>query len=195
MRELPTGTVTLLFADIERSTALLQELGPERYSAALAEYRRRVREGIAPHGGVEIDTEGDRFFAAFPSARQAVAGAAKIVEALSKSTLRARVGLHTGEPLVVDGEYSGIDVHQAARITDAGHGGQVLLSNSTRELLEPSVRVRDLGDHRLKDLGDPVRLYQLGEGDFPPLRSLNSTNLPVQPTPFIGRERELQDAA
>ena len=104
------------------------------------------------------------------------------------------MGLHTGEPLVVDGQYSGIDVHRAARIAAAGHGGQVLLSQSTRELIEDSVAVRDLGRHRLKDLGEPAHLYQLGDAEFPPLRTLDSTNLPVQPTPLIGRERELVEA-
>jgi predicted ATPase/class 3 adenylate cyclase len=195
MPELPTGTITLLFADIERSTALLQELGPERYGAALTEYRRLIRAAIASHDGVEVDTEGDSFFAAFPSVRQAVAGAADAQAALTKSNFHVRIGLHTGEPLIVDGGYSGMDVHRAARIGDAGHGEQVLLSQPTRDLLEPSVPVRDLGRHRLKDLGEPVRLFQLGETDFPPLRTLDSTNLPTQPTPLIGRERELEEAS
>jgi predicted ATPase/class 3 adenylate cyclase len=194
MRELPAGTITLLFADIEGSTALLQELGPERYGAALSDYRGLMRQVIASNGGVEVDTEGDSFFVAFPSARQAVAGAAEAQAALTKSTLRVRMGLHTGEPLVVNGHYSGMDVHRAARIAAAGHGGQVVLSQSTRELLEPGMPVRDLGRHRLKDLGEPLRLYQLGEVEHPPLRSLNSANLPIQPTPLIGRERELQEA-
>jgi predicted ATPase/class 3 adenylate cyclase len=194
MRELPTGTITLLFADIERSTALLQELGPERYGVALAEYRGLVRAVIAPRGGVEVDTEGDAFFVAFPSARQAVAAAAEVQTALAESRFRVRIGLHTGEPFEMEGYYSGIDVHRAARIAAAGHGGQVLVSQSTRELLEPSVSVHDLGLHRLKDLGEPVRLYQLGDDEFPPLRSLNSANLPIQATPLIGREQELEEA-
>jgi predicted ATPase len=194
MVELPIGTITLLFADIERSTALLQELGPELYGATIAEYRRLVREAIVAHGGVEVDTEGDGFFGSFPSVRQAISGAADAQAALSQRKLRVRMGLHTGEPLVIDGEYSGIDVHQAARIAAAGHGGQVLLSQATRELLEPSVPVRDLGRHRLRDLGEPVRLFQLGELEFPPLRSLNTTNLPIQSTPLVGRDRELQEA-
>jgi predicted ATPase/class 3 adenylate cyclase len=194
MAELPAGTITLLFADIERSTALLQKLGPERYGEALADYRRLLRDAVTERDGVEIGTEGDGFFAAFPSARQAVAGAVAAQEALAHSSLSVRMGLHTGEPLVVDGQYSGIDVHRAARIAAAGHGGQVLLSQSTRELIEDSVAVRDLGRHRLKDLGEPAHLHQLGDAEFPPLRSLDSTNLPVQHTPLIGRERELEEA-
>jgi predicted ATPase/class 3 adenylate cyclase len=194
MQELPTGTVTLLFGDIERSTALLQELGPEQYGATLAEYRKLVRDAIDLHGGVEVDTEGDGFFAAFPSARQAISGAREIQAALTDTRLRVRMGLHTGEPLVIEREYTGIDVHRAARVADAGHGGQIVLSQSTRDLIGPTERVRDLGRHRLKDLGEPIPVYQLGEEAFPPLRSLNSTNLPIQPTPLIGRERELQEA-
>jgi predicted ATPase/class 3 adenylate cyclase len=194
MRELPAGTVTLLFADIERSTTLLQQLGPERYGEALAEYRRLLHDAVTERDGVELGTEGDGFYAAFPSARQAIAGAVAAQEALARSSLSVRMGLHTGEPLVVDGQYSGIDVHRAARIAGAGHGGQVLLSHSTRELIGESVALRDLGRHRLKDLGEPAHLYQLGDAEFPPLRSLDSTNLPVQPTPLIGRERELEEA-
>jgi predicted ATPase/class 3 adenylate cyclase len=193
MQEFPTGTVTLLFGDIERSTALLQELGPERYGATLAEYRKLMRDAIDLHGGVEVDTEGDGFFAAFPSARQAIAGAREAQAALTDTRLRVRMGLHTGEPLVIEGEYTGIDVHRAARVADAGHGGQILLSQSTRDLIGPTEQVRDLGRHRLKDLGEPIPVYQLGAKSFPPLRSLNSTNLPIQPTPLIGRERELQE--
>jgi predicted ATPase len=142
---------------------------------------------------VEIGTEGDGFFATFPSARQALAAATAAQEALARNGLSVRMGLHTGEPLVVDEHYSGIDVHRAARIAAAGHGGQVLLSQSTYELLEESVAVRDLGRHRLKDLGDPEQLYQLGDAEFAPLRTLDST-IPSQPTPLIGRERELGEA-
>jgi predicted ATPase/class 3 adenylate cyclase len=194
MRELPTGTITLLFADIERSTALLREVGAERYGAALAEYRMLMRQAVISQGGVEVDTEGDGYFAVFPSARQAIAGVREAQAALANRTFRVRMGLHTGEPLVVDDDYTGLDVHRAARIADAGHGGQVVLSQSTRDLLDPSETVRDLGRHRLKDLGEPVFVYQLGDGAFPPLRGLNATNLPIQPTPLIGRERELEEA-
>jgi predicted ATPase/class 3 adenylate cyclase len=195
MRKLPTGTITLLFADIEASTMLLHELGPERYGAALAGYRRIVRDAVDQHGGTEVDTEGDGFFVAFSSARRAVDCATTAQAGLLEAGLRVRMGLHTGEPLVVNGEYAGIDVHWTARIAAAGHGGQVLLSQSTRELLDSSLEVRDLGLHRLKDLGEPVRLFQLGQGDFPPLRSLNATNLPIQSTPLIGRDNELREAA
>ncbi len=194
MGELPSGTITLLFADIEGSTALLRELGPERYGAALAEYRRVMREAITTNGGIEVETEGDGFFVAFPTARQATAGALAAQAGLMDRQLRARMGLHTGEPLVVEGHYTGIDVHRAARICAAGHGGQILISRSTCELLEGASGIRDVGHHRLKDLGEPVRLYQLGDGDFPALHSLNATNLPVQLTPLVGRERELDEA-
>jgi class 3 adenylate cyclase len=144
MAELPAGTITLLFADIERSTALLQQLGPERYGAALGEYRRLLRDAVATREGVEVGTEGDGFFAAFPSARDALAAATAAQTDLARSALNVRMGLHTGEPLVVDGYYSGIDVHLAARIAAAGHGGQVLLSQTTLELLEDAVVVRSL---------------------------------------------------
>jgi predicted ATPase/class 3 adenylate cyclase len=194
MGELPSGTITLLFADIEGSTALLRELGPERYGAALAEYRRIMREAITTNGGIEVETEGDGFFVVFPTARQATASALAAQAGLTDRQLQARMGLHTGEPLVVEGHYTGIDVHRAARICAAGHGGQILVSQSTCDLLERASEVRDVGHHRLKDLGEPVRLYQLGDGDFPALRSLNSTNLPVQLTPLVGRERELDEA-
>lgn len=106
MAELPAGTITLLFADIERSTALLQQLGPERYGEALAEYRRLLRDAVTERDGVEVGTEGDGFFAAFPSARQALAGAVAAQEALAAGSLSVRMGLHTGEPLVVDGHYT-----------------------------------------------------------------------------------------
>jgi predicted ATPase/class 3 adenylate cyclase len=194
MRMLPTGTITLFFADIERSTALLRELGPERFGAALVEYRQLIRDAVTSHDGVEVDAEGDAFFAVFRSAREAVAAAGEAQSALNERRLHVRMGLHTGEPLVVNGHYSGIDVHQAARIAAAGHGGQIVISRSTRELLEPATSISDLGLHRLRDLGEPVDLYQVGSGEFPPVRSLNSTNLPIQPTALIGRDRELKEA-
>jgi predicted ATPase len=195
MHALPSGTVTLLFTDIEGSTRLLQELGEERFNKALGEHRRALREAFAAHGGVELRTEGDSFFAAFASAREAVAASAQAQRALAESSLRIRIGLHTGEPLPVDHEdgYVGVDVHRAARICAAGHGGQVLLSQATRDLLDPSIDLRDLGEQRLRDLAEPLRLYQLGYEEFPPPKSLNQTNLPLQPTPFVGRERELSE--
>ena len=123
MQRLPSGTITLLFADIERSTALLQNVGPERYGAMISDFRRIMRDAIAAQGGMEVDTEGNAFFAAFPSVREAAIAAAEAQAALSQGELRVRMGLHTGEPLVVDDHYSGIDVHRAARIAAAGHGG------------------------------------------------------------------------
>ncbi len=189
MRELPSGTVTFLFTDIEGSTRLLHELG-DAYADALAEHRRVLREAFARHDGVEVDTQGDAFFVAFARAADALAAAGEAQAGLGEGPIRVRIGLHTGEPLVTEEGYVGIDVHRAARIAAVGHGGQVLVSQSTRELAGAD-RLRDLGEHRLKDLTAPERIYQLGDGDFPPLKSLNQSNLPEQPTPFVGREKEL----
>jgi predicted ATPase/class 3 adenylate cyclase len=188
---LPHGTVTLLFTDIEGSTRLLQELG-EEYADVLADHRRTLRQEFARHGGVEVGTEGDAFFVAFAKASDAVAAAAAAREALADGPIRVRMGLHTGEPMVTEEGYVGIDVHRAARIAAAGHGGQILVSQATRDLAGAD-RLRDLGVHRLKDLAAPERLYQLEDDEFPPLRSVDQTNLPVQPTPFVGRERELAE--
>ena len=189
MRDLPTGTVTFLFTDIEGSTKLLHELG-DAYADALGEHRRALRAAFAAHDGVEVDTQGDAFFVAFSRARDALAAASEGQEALASGPIRVRMGVHTGEPTVTDEGYLGLDVHRAARIAAVGHGGQVLVSQTTHELVGSDGLV-DLGEHRLKDLTAPERLYQLGEGEFPPLRSLNQSNLPVQPTPFVGREKEL----
>src|SRR5512132_1704892 len=188
---LPHGTVTFLFTDIEGSTRLLQELGDE-YADVLAEHHRMLREEFARHGGVEVDTQGDAFFVAFAKASDALAAAAAANDALRDGPIRVRMGLHTGEPTVTEEGYVGIDVHRAARIAAAGHGGQILLSQATRDLVRAD-RLRDLGVHRLKDLAAPERLYQLGEDEFPPLKTVDQTNLPVQPTPFVGRERELAE--
>jgi predicted ATPase len=190
MRDLPSGTVTFLFTDIEGSTRLLYELG-DRYAEALAEHRRLLRAAFARHGGVEVDMQGDAFFAAFARVSEAVTAAAEAQQALSEGPIRVRMGLHTGEPTVTEDGYVGLDVHRAGRIASAAHGQQVLLSRTTRDLLEPEIELRDLGEHRLKDLAEPQRLYQLGHDEFPPLRSLNQSNLPVQPTALVGREREL----
>jgi predicted ATPase len=195
MQPLPTGTVTLLFTDVEGSTRLLHELGDRSYADALAEHRRALRDAFARHGGVEVDTQGDAFFVAFSSAAGAVGAAAEAQAALAGAPIRVRMGLHTGEPLVTDEGYVGLDVHRAARIAAAGHGGQVLFSESTRELLDSELELRELGDHRLKDLTAPISLFQLGDGEFPPLKVLFGTNLPVQPTPLVGRRRELAEAA
>jgi predicted ATPase/class 3 adenylate cyclase len=193
VRELPSGTVTLLFTDIEGSTRLLHELG-ERYAAVLGEHRRLLRDAFSRHGGVEVDTQGDAFFAAFRTAGDAVAAAAEARDALADRPVRVRIGIHTGEPVVTEEGYVGVDVHRAARIMGAGHGAQVLISETTQRLLDSTAELRDLGEHRLKDLSAPQRLYQLGTDDFPPLKTLYRTNLPFQPTPLIGRERELEEA-
>jgi predicted ATPase/class 3 adenylate cyclase len=190
VRDLPSGTVTFLFTDIEGSTRLLNELGQERYARALAEHRRLLRTSFAAHGGVEVDTQGDAFFVAFPTAPGAVAAAVEAQKALETGPIRVRMGLHTGTPLLAEDGYVGPDVHRAARIAAAGHGGQVLASSSTSALLGPN-GLRDLGDHRLKDLAAPERIYQVGEQAFAPLKSLRRTNLPIPPTPFLGRDREL----
>ena len=138
--DLPTGTVTFLFTDVEGSTKLLHELGADEYADALAEHRRIVREACATEGGVEVDTQGDAFFFAFPSAPGAVAAAGAITEALAPGPIRVRVGLHTGTPLVTDEGYVGDDVHFAARVGASAHGGQVLLSQATRALVDGARR-------------------------------------------------------
>ena len=191
MRGLPTGTVTLLFTDIEGSTRLLQERG-DRYVDVLAEHRRLLRRAFANHGGVEVDTQGDAFFFAFASASDAVAAAAEAQAALAGGPVRVRMGVHTGEPALTDEGYVGVDLHRVARICAAGHGGQIVVSAATRAFLAAG-ELRDLGEHRLKDLSEPQRLYQIGDEEFPPLRTLHQTNLPVPATPFLGRERELDD--
>ncbi|MGZ4414026.1 MAG: adenylate/guanylate cyclase domain-containing protein [Gaiellaceae bacterium] len=182
--ELPSGTVTLLFTDIEGSTRLLTALG-EQYATVHADHQRMLREAFAAHDGRELDTQGDSFFVAFRRAKDAVTAAVDAQRALTAhewpadSVARVRMGIHTGEPLVEGDRYLGLGVHRAARIAAAGHGGQVLLSNATRELVEddlpPGVTLRDLGLHRVKDIDRPERLYQLViEGlpaDFPSLET------------------------
>ena len=199
---LPRGTVTMLFTDIEGSTRLLQELGPDRYVRALEDHRRLLRDAMRRHGGAEVEMQGDSFHFAFSDAGAALRGAAEAQRALAahrweSKPIRVRIGIHTGEPLVSAGLYAGLDVHRAARVMGAGHGGQVLLSETTRAMVarEPpeGLSLRDLGEHRLKDLLAPQRLFQLGEGEFPPLKSLYRTTLPVPATPFLGRERELRE--
>lgn len=189
LSELPKGTVTFLFTDIEGSTRLLGELGVEAYADSLKEHRQVMREAVFAHGGVEVDTQGDAFFFAFSTAPDALAAAAAAQDALA---IPVRMGLHSGTPLVTDEGYVGEDVHRAARIAAAGHGRQIVVSASTAALLDTE-QLRDLGPHRLKDLTAPQRLYQVGNGEFPPLKSLNQTNLPVQATALIGRDRELRE--
>ncbi len=192
MRDLPRGTVTFLFTDIEGSTRLLHELGDD-YAEALAEHRRLLREAFERNGGVEVDTQGDAFFVAFSRAQDAVAGAAEAQRSLAGGPVRVRMGLHTGEPQVTGEGYVGLDVHAGARIASAGHGGQVLVSAATRQLIGDATELRDLGEHRLKDLSAPQHLYQFGDGEFPPLKTLYRTNLPIQQTPLVGRRRELEE--
>jgi len=205
MPDLPTGTVTFLFSDLEGSTRLLQQLG-DRYADVLAAHRSLLRAAFQGWGGYEIDTAGDGFFVAFGRATQAMAAAMAAQRAITVhlwpegAQVRVRMGLHAGEPTLAAGGYIGLDVHRAARICAAGHGGQILLSETTRALVEydlpEEVSLRDLGEHRLKDLQRPEHLFQLVLPDmpaeFPPLKTLDSRphNLPVQPTPLIGRERE-----
>ena len=198
----PTGTVTLLFTDVEGSTLLLERLGAERFAEALTLHRRVLREAFVRHGGYEVDEEGDAFLVAFQAAGEAVAAAGEAQRGLASAEwpqeggLRVRIGVHTGEPLPVPPKYVGMDVHRAARIMAAAHGGQVLVSETTAALLD-GVELRDLGPQRLKDLLEPIRLYQLEvdglPGEFPPLRSLHQTNLPVAAWPLLGRERELTE--
>jgi predicted ATPase/class 3 adenylate cyclase len=206
MTSLATGTVTLLFTDIEGSTRLLRELG-DRYEQVLADQRRLLREAFAARNGTEIDTAGDGFFYAFPRAREALLAAVEGQQALGghdwPSPLRVRMGMHTGEPLSSGTGFVGLDVHRASRICAAGHGGQILVSQTTHDLardLPAEVSFADLGEHSLKDLPAPEHLYQIvapGLGrEFPALRSLESrpNNLPRQLTTFVGREPEIAEA-
>ena len=152
---------------------------------------RILRAAFAERGGVEVDTQGDAFFYAFTRAGDAVEAASEGQVGLAESAVRVRIGVHTGEPLVAAEGYVGIDVHRAARIAAAAHGGQVVISQTTRDLVDSDSGLRDLGVHRLKDLTAPERLYQLGDDEFPPLRTLDATNLPVTASPLLGREQEL----
>jgi predicted ATPase/class 3 adenylate cyclase len=206
---LPTGTVTFFFSDIEGSTKLIQQLGA-RYPDVLLAHHTMLRAALAANGGNELRTEGDSFFIVFGSAVQACAGAAAVQKALDAhhwpegSQLRVRIGLHTGEATVVGNEYLGLDVHRAARVASAGHGGQVLVSETTRALVDhalpPGLTLKDLGMHRLKDLARPERLFQLTidglPADFPPLKTLEATpnNLPTQMTSFVGRDDQVREA-
>jgi class 3 adenylate cyclase len=165
--EQPTGTVTLVFTDVEGSTRLLQRLGPERYRDSLELHRRLLRQAFGRHGGYEVDYEGDAFFVAFGRATDAVAAAAEVQRALARAdwperlAIRVRIGIHTGEPLTAPPNYVGLDVHKAARIMAAAHGGQVLVSAATERLLGAGTELLGLGEHRLKDLSVPEPLFQL----------------------------------
>src|SRR3989440_10771498 len=206
MPNLPTGTVTLFFADMEGSTRLLRQLG-ERYAEVLAEFRHLLRQVFVQCNGYEVDTQGDAFFVVFDRAIDGIFTAAVIQRTLfnhswsEDATVRVRIGLHTGEPILTSDGYIGMDVHHTARIMSAAHGGQILLSQTTRDLVAQHLPVgtflEDLVEHRLKDLQRPSHLFQLSlEGlptDCPPLKTLEThpNNLPIQPTPFIGREKEV----
>jgi predicted ATPase/class 3 adenylate cyclase len=204
MADQPTGTVTLLFTDIEGSTRMLERLGPQRYGEALQLHRRLLRTVFQRHAGYEVDYEGDAFFVAFPRAQDAVAAATEGQQALAAAEwpeglpIRVRMGLHTGEPVAMPPKYLGLDVHKAARIMAAGHGGQVLISATTQRAAD-GAKVVPLGEHRLKDLLQPEPLYQLRipglPSEFPVLKTLGNrpTNLPVQPNPLIGREHEVAE--
>jgi class 3 adenylate cyclase len=208
MTTLPTGTVTFLFTDIEGSTRLLESLGTG-YQPILERHHVLLRDAIASGQGTEISTEGDAFFAVFSSAPSAVAAVTAAQRSLTaepwpaNATVRVRMGLHSGEGVLGGDSYVGLDVHRAARVASAGHGGQVLLSGSTHALaignLPSGVVLADLGEHRLKDLSRPEHLWQLSiEGlpsAFPPPKTLEATpnNLPLQLTSFLGRQREVDE--
>ena len=211
MSSLPTGTVTFLFTDIEGSTALLQRLGDRRYAELLAEHQRVLRDAFTTGNGHEVDTQGDAFLVAFPRARDAVATAVAAQQALIQhpwpdgASFQVRMGLHTGEPVTGGTGYVGLGVHRAARICAAGHGGQIVVSQTTADLIEsdlPSgVALLDLGDHRLKDLRRPERLFQVLHTDlpasFPALKSLGpvpdgaATPRPVYRSPVAERLRRV----
>jgi YVTN family beta-propeller protein len=203
--ELPSGAVTFLFTDIEGSTRLVRQLRA-RYAQVLVEHQRLLREAFAQYDGHEIDTQGDAFFYAFPSAHSAVLAAVEGQRALaafpwpSGISVKVRMGIHTGQATPVDGRYTGLGVHRAARICTAGHGGQILVSQATQSLLEDeeeelAVNLRDLGERRLKDIDRPVRLYQVAaqglRSSFPPVRQddePNAGSAPAAPPfrrPFI----------
>src|SRR5205085_10978023 len=187
MHHLPTGTVTLLFTDIEGSTRLLQQLG-ERYANVLVEYRDLLRAACQRWHGHEVDTQGDAFFVSFVRSMDALFAAVDVQRTLATHSwpgevrVSVRMGLHTGEPSVAAEGYVGMDVHYAARLMSAGYGGQVLLSQSTRDLVEhdlpEGVSLRDLGAHRLKDIGYSSHIFQLViadlPADFPPLKTLSN---------------------
>jgi predicted ATPase/class 3 adenylate cyclase len=203
MRELPTGTVTFFFSDVEGSTRLLQEMGREDYGRLQDAHAAIVRSAVVEGGGVEIRTEGDSFFVVFPSAAAALRTAVAAQRGLASHTwygpdIRVRIGLHTGEGIPGGDDYTGIEVNRAARIAATGHGGQVVVSSTTRSLVESElpedVFLRDLGAHRLKDFEDPEHLHDLVidglDDEFPPLSTLDPrrTNLPPERTSFVGRD-------
>jgi predicted ATPase/class 3 adenylate cyclase len=206
--ELPTGTVTFLFTDIEGSTRLVQRLG-DAYPPLLEQHHDIVRSAIEANDGLVVSTEGDSFFAVFPTAPAAVHGAVEAQLGLERhpwpedARIRVRMGLHTCEGRIGAGSYVGVEVHRGARIGAAGHGGQVLLSASTAQLVEralpPEVSLSDLGEHQLKDLLQRERIFQVNHAalavEFPPLETLNDrpNNLPTQTSELVGRDQELRE--
>lgn len=191
--DLPTGTVTLVFTDIAGSTKLLSALGRERYAHELQGHRETLRSVFARHDGIEVGTQGDACFYVFPTASQALDATNQGLAALQPGLIRIRVGIHSGSPLLTEEGYVGEDVHRASRIASAGSGGQALVSSTTAALINPDqFELVDLGIHQLKDLARPDRIYQLGSGSFPPIRSLSPSNLPIPTTPFLGRRSELE---
>ncbi|HYU63557.1 MAG TPA: adenylate/guanylate cyclase domain-containing protein [Verrucomicrobiae bacterium] len=208
MPDLPSGTVTFLFTDIEGSTRLVHALG-DAYAKVRSEHTGIIRSAIAAGDGTEVDTAGDSFFAAFASPQGAVNAAVMAQRDLQAhdwpegARVRVRMGLHTGQGVVSGSHYVGMDVHRAARIADAAHGGQVVVSAATRSLVEHSLAVgislRDLGEHRLKDILHLEHLYDLVvaglPAEFPPPRTLDArpNNLPAQLTSFVGREEQIAE--
>lgn len=205
---LPSGTVTFLFTDVEGSTQQMQRLG-ESYASVLATERKLLRSAFRKFHGHEVDTQGDSFFVAFARAADAIAASVAAQRALFEhawpagESVRVRMGLHTGTPQLTTAGYVGLDVHIAARLCAAAHGGQIILSQATHDLIEQQlpddIGLRDLGEHRLKDLSQPRQLSQLViselPNEFPSLRSLDALphNLPIQLTSFVGRAHELAE--
>jgi class 3 adenylate cyclase len=207
----PVETLTFLFTDIEGSTALLRRLGDGVYAQVLADHHLLIRSGLAAHGGEEVDTQGDAFFAVFSSPKACVAAVVEVQQTLEAhrwpagERVRVRMGVHTGEAAKTAAGLVGLDVHRAARVAAVAYGGQVLLSETAaalvRDSLPPGAALREMGAHRLKDLGRPEQIFQLDAAGlqvgFPPLRSLGNpalqNNLPAQLARFIGRDRELSE--
>jgi class 3 adenylate cyclase len=208
----PVETLTFLFTDIEGSTALLRRLGEGVYAQVLADHHSLIRSRLAAHEGEEVDTQGDAFFAVFSSPKACVAAVVVEIQQTLEAHgwpagehVRVRMGVHTGEASKTATGLVGLDVHRAARVAAIAHGGQVLLSETAatlvRDALSPGAALRDLGVHRLKDLGRPEQIFQLAaaglQAGFPPLRSLANpalaNNLPAQLATFIGRDRELSE--
>ena len=192
--DLPTGTLALLLTDVEGSTKLLSEIGNEGYAQVLANHHRLLRETWARHEGVVVDTEGDAFFVVFEDSAQALAAAKEAQEELASGPVKVRMGVHTGEVLLTETGFVGHELHRAARIASSAHGGQVVLSETTRELVaQHGFSLTELGEHRFKDFPEPIPIYQLGAESFPPLKTISNTNLPRPASSFVGRERELAE--